>query len=69
MIVNYDFPSLLAIESCLVGQKYKLVVFNAITHVGKTFLETSSAVEAEWLVDLPFFKDDQLSRKLDGDLR
>ncbi|KAH6979787.1 P-loop containing nucleoside triphosphate hydrolase protein [Fusarium venenatum] len=60
---------LLAIESCLVGQKYKLVVFNAITHVGKTFLETSSAVEAEWLVDLPFFKDDQLSRKLDGDLR
>ncbi|KAI9148126.1 Pre-mRNA-splicing factor ATP-dependent RNA helicase PRP43 [Paramyrothecium foliicola] len=53
--------------SSLVGGNFAWIVFNNITvSAGKVYAETASPINAEWLVDLPYFQDDKFPLKGDG---
>ncbi|XEU95407.1 hypothetical protein FSHL1_000691 [Fusarium sambucinum] len=69
MTVHDNFPTMLSADSCLVSMEHEWVVFNSIFHVRASFLKIATAVKPEWLIDLPFFQDDKLSRKRTGTLR
>jgi pre-mRNA-splicing factor ATP-dependent RNA helicase DHX15/PRP43 len=64
--INDNFPALIEAESAIAMMQHKWIVFNKITHVGKSFINTATAVEPEWIVDLPYFQDDNLAQKRNG---
>jgi hypothetical protein len=48
--INDNFPALIEAESAIAMMQHKWIVFNKITHVGKSFINTATAVEPEWIV-------------------
>ncbi|KAM5345014.1 hypothetical protein ACJ41O_010876 [Fusarium nematophilum] len=67
--VHGNHPAGLHPDSALVGIKHEWVIFDAFMHSGKQYMETVTAVELEWLIDLPYFQDTQLARRRNGELR
>ncbi|EHK17761.1 uncharacterized protein TRIVIDRAFT_226707 [Trichoderma virens Gv29-8] len=68
--VHENTPALLSPHSSLVGGNYEWIVYTAFQTSGRRqYLETATAINAEWLVDLPFFQDSRLPTTGDRLLR
>ncbi|KAH7127456.1 pre-mRNA-splicing factor ATP-dependent RNA helicase PRP43, partial [Dactylonectria macrodidyma] len=64
--VHENVLARLAPLSVLLNGKYEWIVYTALNATGgKVFLETATPINAEWLVDLPYFQDERLPRKKD----
>ncbi|CAG9973985.1 unnamed protein product [Clonostachys byssicola] len=56
--------------SCLVNGNWEWIVYHRFSATGtKVYFEIATAIDAEWLVDLPNFQENQLALKKDGSLR
>lgn len=53
--VHENFPALLEPNSVLVSKKVQWIVYDHITHVGKSYIDTATRVKPEWLVVSPCF--------------
>ncbi|KAH8886333.1 P-loop containing nucleoside triphosphate hydrolase protein [Thozetella sp. PMI_491] len=68
--VHGNFPAGIHPDSSLIGRPHEWVVYDSFVYTGKQYLETVSAVDPDWLIDLEYFQDDKLSRKRGaGELR
>ncbi|KAM0421115.1 hypothetical protein ACHAPT_011186 [Fusarium lateritium] len=56
-------------DSGLIGIKHEWVVFDKFAHRGKEYQQTVTAIKPEWVIDLPYFQDDRLTRKRNDLLR
>ncbi|KAF5551800.1 pre-mrna splicing factor rna helicase [Fusarium mexicanum] len=66
MTVHDAVPAVVSMTSVLFKQGYSWVVFDKLIKYGsKIYLQNATAVDPEWLADLPFFQDDKLSVKRD----
>ncbi|KAH6972542.1 hypothetical protein BKA56DRAFT_677492 [Ilyonectria sp. MPI-CAGE-AT-0026] len=67
LTVHENTPALLSPHSSLVGDRYEWIIYtNFHTSGGKQFLQTATAINAEWLVDLPFFQETRLAKNGTG---
>ncbi|KAJ3467606.1 hypothetical protein MRS44_005170 [Fusarium solani] len=68
--VHRNHQAGLDIDSVLVGSKAEWVVFDKFIHAGwQQRLQTATAIKPEWVIDLPYFQDDNLARKRNDALR
>ncbi|CVK88628.1 related to ATP-binding protein PRP16 [Fusarium mangiferae] len=66
MTIHDAVPAVVPLTSALLRQGYQWVVFDKLIAYGsRIYIENVTAVDPEWLVDLPFFQDDMLSVKRD----
>ncbi|KAF5239766.1 hypothetical protein FANTH_9845 [Fusarium anthophilum] len=66
MTVHDAVPAIVPLTSALFKQGYSWVVFDKLIKYGsKIYLQNATAIDPEWLADLPFFQDDKLSVKRD----
>ncbi|KAF5693325.1 putative ATP-binding PRP16 [Fusarium globosum] len=66
MTVHDAVPALVPLPSALFKQGYPWVVFDKLVAYGsQIYIENVTAIDPEWLADIPFFRDDKLSVKRD----
>ncbi|KAH7010035.1 hypothetical protein EDB80DRAFT_868555 [Ilyonectria destructans] len=65
--VHEKTPALLSPLSSLVGERYEWIIYtNFHTSGEKQYLQTATAIKAEWLAELPFFQEARLPKTWDG---
>ncbi|PNP53779.1 hypothetical protein THARTR1_05903 [Trichoderma harzianum] len=68
--VHEDTPALLSSVSSLVGRNHEWIVYTTLQQEGgKRELQIATSINAEWLVDLPFFQEAIMSKTGTGSLR
>lgn len=68
--VHENTPALLSPASSLVGGNHDWIMYTTLHKtVGKQQLQIATAIDAEWLVDLPFFREAIMPRTGDGSFR
>ncbi|KAK7418465.1 hypothetical protein QQX98_003957 [Neonectria punicea] len=68
--VHENTPALLSPGSSLVNACYEWVIYTTFhTSGGKQYLQISTAINADWLVELPFFQEARLPKTGNGALR
>jgi pre-mRNA-splicing factor ATP-dependent RNA helicase DHX15/PRP43 len=61
--VHGNQQALISPDSSLVKQNPEWVIYHKFFHANKQYLVTVTAIEADWLIDLPYFQDDRLAVK------
>ncbi|KPM39172.1 hypothetical protein AK830_g7385 [Neonectria ditissima] len=67
--VHNNHPAGIHPHSALIGCNHEWVIYSDFIHTGKQYIQTVTAIDAEWIVDLEYFQDSNLSYKHNGVLR
>ncbi|KAF4984239.1 hypothetical protein FZEAL_527 [Fusarium zealandicum] len=68
-MVHDSHPAGIHPDSALVGQGHEWVIFDAFIHTGKQYMQNTTAVDPDWLVDLDYFREERFAGKRNGMLR
>ncbi|KAK7422562.1 hypothetical protein QQX98_001585 [Neonectria punicea] len=67
--VHSSHPAGIHPDSALVESNHEWVIYDTFIYTGKQYMQTLTAVDPDWLIDLEYFKDENLPRKRNGALR
>ncbi|KAL2692094.1 hypothetical protein Neosp_002499 [[Neocosmospora] mangrovei] len=63
--VHENYPVALEPDSGLIGMGWEWVIYHRIRYAGIQYMHCITAIEPEWIMNLPHFQDDNLARKYD----